>query len=207
MRTLANLGLEVSVADGSLLQYKGYIECTIKISLLDIEFFVPMLVVQDTEFNKKCPIIIGTYVLRICRYVLNNNISGTSIPLQWQRALNTLKGQSYQVRSTYKRSVIIEPNKSIVVKGRTNGVPRKESMTLITENCDKDLKFTVCPRVVELSGSMKPTVHVTVCNITAKPITIKSGMILCNLEQVNIVINVVHFHYCDESETSVIQSV
>lgn len=48
LKTLANLGLEVSVADGSLLQYKGYIECTLKITFLDIELFVPMLVVQDT---------------------------------------------------------------------------------------------------------------------------------------------------------------
>lgn len=202
LKTLSNLGLEVSVADGSLLQYKGYIECTLKIPFLDIEFFVPMLVVQDTEFNKKCPIIIGTNVLRICRNVLNNKISGTCIPLQWQRALDTLKCQSYHVRSMCKRSVIIEPNKSMVVKGRTNGVPRKESMTLITENCDKDLKFTVCPRVVELSGFMKPTVQVTVCNITAKPITIKRGMILCNLEEVKIVNNSVHFQQNEESETS-----
>lgn len=139
LKTLANLGLEVSVADGSLLQYKGYIECTLKIPFLDIELSVPMLVVQDTEFNRKCPIIIGTNVLRICRHVLNNNISGSNIPLQWQRALDTLKCQSYQVRSICKKSVIIEPNKSIVVKVRPNDVPRKESMTLITENC-QDLK-------------------------------------------------------------------
>lgn len=152
--------MEVSVAGGSLLQYKGYIECTLKIPFFDIEFFVPMLVVQDTKFNKKCPIIIGTNVLRICIHVLNNNISCTSIPLQWQRALDTLKCQSYQVKSVCKRNVTIEKN----------GEHRKESMT---ENCDKDLKFTVCPRVVELSGSMKPTVQVTVCNTTAKPITIK----------------------------------
>lgn len=161
-----------------------------------------MLVVQDTEFNKKCPIIIGTNVLRIFRHVLNNNISGTTIPLQWRRALDTLECQSYQVRSICKKSVIIEPNKSIVVKGRTNGVHRKESNTLITVYCDKDLKFTVCPRVVQLSGSMKPTVQVTVCNITAKPITIKRGMILCNLEEVKIVNNSVHFQQSDESETS-----
>lgn len=48
---------------------------------------------------------------------------------------------------------------------------------------------------------MKPTVQVTVCNITAKPITIKRGMILCNLE-VKIVNNSVHFQQSDESETS-----
>lgn len=36
LKTLSNLGLEVSVADGSLLQYKGIIECTLKIPFLDI---------------------------------------------------------------------------------------------------------------------------------------------------------------------------
>lgn len=63
LRTLANLCSEVSVADGSLLQYKGYIECTLKIPFLNMKFFVLKLVVKDTEFNKKCPIIIGNNVL------------------------------------------------------------------------------------------------------------------------------------------------
>lgn len=92
-----------------------------------------------------------------------------------------------------KRSAVIELSQSIVVKERMNGVPRKQSWTLITENSDKDFKFTVCLSVVELSGSMKPTVQITVCNITAKPITIKRGMILCNFEEVKIVNNSVHF--------------
>lgn len=75
-------------------------------------------------------------------------------------------------------------------------------MTLITVNCDIDLKFSVCPRVVELSGSMKPTVQVRVCNITAKPITIKRGMIICSLEEVKIVNNSFHYQQSDESKTS-----
>lgn len=43
LRELSALGLQISVADGSILQYKGFIECTMK--LLDLELFVPIVIV------------------------------------------------------------------------------------------------------------------------------------------------------------------
>lgn len=55
LRELSALGLQISVADGSILQYKGFIECTMK--LLDLELFVPIVIVPETEFNKNCPVI------------------------------------------------------------------------------------------------------------------------------------------------------
>lgn len=65
LRELSALGLQISVADGSILQYKGFIECTMK--LLDLELFVPIVIGHETEFKKNCPVIVGTNILRICR--------------------------------------------------------------------------------------------------------------------------------------------
>ena len=74
-------GLEVSVADGSLLNYNGYIECILKIPFIELELYVPVLIVPDTNFNRTCPVIIGTNVLKIYsdlwegqRYERNFNI-------------------------------------------------------------------------------------------------------------------------------------
>ena len=49
LKELSTLGLQISVADGSILQFRGYIECII--SLLDIEFLVPIVIVPETDFN------------------------------------------------------------------------------------------------------------------------------------------------------------
>lgn len=45
LKDLSNLGLEISVADGSLLKYKGYIECSVKTPFSNVELFVPVLIV------------------------------------------------------------------------------------------------------------------------------------------------------------------
>ena len=42
LKELSTFGLQISVADGSILQFKGYIECII--SLLDIELLVPIVI-------------------------------------------------------------------------------------------------------------------------------------------------------------------
>lgn len=52
-------------SDGSLLHYNGYIECSVRV--LDIEMFVPILIVPETGFSMNCPVIIGTMLVRVCR--------------------------------------------------------------------------------------------------------------------------------------------
>ena len=49
----------MSFANGSLLKYKGYIECILKIPFIEEELDVPVLIVSDIDFNRKCPVIIG----------------------------------------------------------------------------------------------------------------------------------------------------
>lgn len=188
MRNLTSLGLEVSIADGSLLKYMGYIECCITIPFMNIDLAVPVLIVPDTNFNKTCPMIIGTNVLRLCRDLSDATQSLSEIPKQWKNAFEGLKCQSYCVRSVSKKTIMVEPNESVMVKGFTKGIPVKEHMTVVTENCNSDSTFTVCPRIVKLSTlTSKPCVQVKICNISAKPISIKRGTVLCSLQEVKVV--------------------
>lgn len=71
------MDLEIFVADVSLLlKYKGYIEYSEATPFSDVELFVLVLFVQNifvqnNDFNRTCPVIIGTIVLRICREQLS----------------------------------------------------------------------------------------------------------------------------------------
>ena len=59
------ISLEVSVADGSVLPYLGYVECCVRVPLLfEQELNVPLLVVPDNEFNTQCPVGHGKNVIR-----------------------------------------------------------------------------------------------------------------------------------------------
>ena len=102
--SLDSLGLEVSLADGNLLHYKGYIECVISVPFFsDIEFPIPILVVPDTEVNRDCPVIIGTNVLRLYRDVLSRET--TDIPETWLFAMKSIQTNSTVVKSTSKRPI------------------------------------------------------------------------------------------------------
>lgn len=153
----------------------------------DVELFVPVLIVPDTDFNRNCPVIIGTNVLRICR---DQSSQDPPVPKQWKLAFNSMTSKCYSVKSIGKKPVMVKPNESIVIKGCVKGLPKSNNLTMVSENCDHVDKFAVCPRVVEFTkpGS-KSMVHVNICNISAKTLLVKRGTVLCNLQEVKVVDN------------------
>lgn len=86
--------------------------------------------------------------------------------------------------------MMVKPNESMVIKGCVKGLPKSNNLTMVSENCDHVDKFTVCPRVVEFTkpGS-KSMVHVNICNISAKPLLVRRGTVLCNLQEIKVVDN------------------
>lgn len=72
LKAIPNLDLEIFEADVSLLlKYKEYIEYSEATPFSDVELFVLVLFVQENDFNRTCPVIVGTIVLRICREQLS----------------------------------------------------------------------------------------------------------------------------------------
>lgn len=64
LHNLDSMGLDVTVADSSGLQYIGYIECSVTVRVLDdLEFIVLVLVVPDTEFTCVCSVIVCSNVI------------------------------------------------------------------------------------------------------------------------------------------------
>ena len=63
--SLDNLGLDITIADGSTLNVLCYIETNISLPFLSgFNLDVPVLVVPDTTINTSCPCIVGTNVIR-----------------------------------------------------------------------------------------------------------------------------------------------
>ena len=190
LKDLSMLGLEVSVADGSLLKYKGYIECILRIPFIEVELDVPVLIVPDTDFNRKCPVIIGTNVLRIYRDLLSEKDKDMKgILKEWKVAFKSMKSKCYLVKSVCKKPITVKPNESVMIKGCVTGLPNN-NMTMVCESCDDIEKFTVCPRVLKFpTPTTKSKLQLKICNISAKPLSLRRGTVLCNLQEVKVVDN------------------
>ena len=87
LQSLNDLGISLSTADGSKLDYIGYVECSIKIPCISRSFDIPLLVISDNKFNSACPVIIGTNVIRLFRdSQLSSDFSNA-----WQSAIDSLQ--------------------------------------------------------------------------------------------------------------------
>jgi hypothetical protein len=185
--SLDKLGLEVTVADGSSLKYLGYIECSILVSFLaDTEFFAPVLVVPDTEFTAKCPVIVGTNIIRLCRDVSSGGTGG-NIPFEWQVAFDSIACNVFKVNSLNRKPFYVAPYQSAVVNGIARGV-RSNISEVVTENVDGISAFSVCPRVVKINqASSSIKIPVKICNMSAKPLLIKPRSEICSIQEVKVI--------------------
>ena len=126
----------------------------------------------QTDFNRKCPVIIGTNVLRIYRDLLSEKDKDMKgIPKEWKVAFKSMKSKCYLVKSVCKKPITVKPNESVMIKGCVTGLPNN-NMTMVCKSCDNIEKFTVCPRY-----------------ISAKPLSLRRGTVLCNLQEVKVVDN------------------
>ena len=65
LHSITEFGLSVTCANGTELPYKGYIEADIVVpSLGNTTYKAPVLVVENTDYNRRVPVIIGTNVIR-----------------------------------------------------------------------------------------------------------------------------------------------
>ena len=105
---LGNL-LEIETATGNLLPYDGYIESFIQIpGLQNFEATALFLVVPDTRFNRKVPVLIGTNILtplkdktRECTVKSTNHNS-------WNMAFQCLALQEHQIQRNSGRLALIK---------------------------------------------------------------------------------------------------
>ena len=97
LHDVKELGLSVTSAGGSQLPVKGYIEVDVSLPFIsDFVIPVPVLVVNNTDFNSQVPAIIGTNVIKLCKSFSSG--SETDIPEQWKLAFDSLVDETIPVK-------------------------------------------------------------------------------------------------------------
>ena len=179
-----DFGLTVYGANGSRLAYCGYIVAEVSVpNMGPILHDIPILVVNDTDFNRTVPAIIGTNVIREYRELR----SESNTPVEWQTALDNLCDSAIPVRTTNNFNIRVGPGEVKTL----NGLARKtgDINTAVTEHINNSLSgdLTICPRVVSLkSPGTTVRVPVRVCNLSAHVKEIPPRSLLCSLNQVSV---------------------
>ena len=185
LRSMSDFHLNITGASGSKIPYIGYIEVEVNIPHFECDSaIVPILIVPVTEYSGQVPVIIGTNIIS----TIKAHISDTDgVPSAWSNAFTALSCcETKPVKSTNKTHIILKPNECRTITGMVRGT--SQYSTAVTENISQDCDFNVCPRVVSVKQNCKTTrIPVRVCNISARPITIKPKTQLCDLHEVQVI--------------------
>ena len=192
--------LDVSLADGSKLNYMGFIDTCISVPFIsDYILDVPFIVVPDCATHSNCPILVGTNVIRPLKYRFES-CSSSNVPAGWQLAMDCLNTSSITVKACSHTPTLIEPYQTLVVNGFSRNVD--SSITeVVTEN-GQNSSYTVCPRVVKLKSFDYCKIPVKICNMSAKTLTIKPRSDLCQISEVKVVDSLASDLYPTESQPS-----
>ena len=181
---LEDFELEIKVAGGYSLPYKGYtfVEVTVPF-LSNKELNVPLLVVPQTEYNKTVPVVVGTNIIRRFSDLPPET---REVASAWKVAINAIcNKQAGTVKSTNK--IILQPLESKVVTGFVRKDGNVE--TALTEPAENGStsRVMICPRVVNLNKPGKSArVPVRIFNISARVVTIPAKSNLCDLNEVHV---------------------
>ena len=188
LHSITEFGLSVTCANGTELPYKGYIEADIVVpSLGNTTYKAPVLVVENTDYNRRVPVIIGTNVIRLCKQASNDS-SESNIPAEWQVAFDSMCNEILPVKTTNNFSIKVAPGEVKTLSGFVRNT--KSFQTAVTEPIDTSLSagLTICPRVVSLGSSgFTARIPVRVCNLSTRVIEIPPRSLLCSINGVDVV--------------------
>ncbi len=184
--------LSVEGVGGHQLNYLGYVETTLFFPDLHMELDVLMLVVNDTSYHERIPLLLGTNILQV---LLGKHEGRADLPHNWQltfKAISLLsrlkeKPELAEVKST--KSITIPPEGRFVIHGHTR-ISSCMRLTAMTEEFHhKALPggLRLSPTVFHLeSGKSSHRVPIEISNFSSRTITIPPKMTLCSLQQVQV---------------------
>ena len=109
LRSITEFGLSVTCANGTKSPYKSFIEADIVVtSLGNTSYKAPVLVVENTDYNRRVPVIIGTNVIRLSKQASNDS-SESNNPTEWQVSFDSMCTQILQVKTTNNFSIKVGP--------------------------------------------------------------------------------------------------
>ncbi len=186
--------LAIEGVAGQRLEYLGYTECTVLFTDLGLEQDVLILVVEDTDYRQRVPLLFGTNVLQVLMENWGHK-RPTSTSSALNMAFNCLtahnrvmdKDQLGVVKTT--KLITIPAGGRSIIHGLTHVTTCMRLAVLLDRSQDHPL-----PGSLKLSPSMsyitpgRKTHHVDleVCNFSSKSVTIPAKTVLSDVCKVDV---------------------
>lgn len=196
--------LKVECAGGQLLPYLGYIEAEVSVPGLGLQGSQPLilLVVLDTDYNKRVSLLLGTNILQSLVDICKNEVGPKFMQQiahvtpwwlafgcinQENRAVTRSKGKLGLVKCATSETLRIPANTVGVVTGFVlDAVPgmilamvHPTSKSILPEGVE------VTPTLVSYTGQSSK-VDVEISNTTNRPVLVQPRSLLCELQQVEV---------------------
>lgn len=175
-------------AGGHSLPYLGYVEARIAIPGVQGVLEILLLVVPDTDYSRRVPVLIGTNVMRYLDRATILEAAENEIVRPWQMALRRLIPENdtgWRVKCT--KQITLEKHEKVNINciAHTRGT----TGTYMTSDGDASLPkgVVIVPAVVTVGPDQTARIKVIVKNTTDGSISLSAKTQLCNLQQVQVV--------------------
>lgn len=205
MRPVSEI-LNIECADGKTLPYHGYIETTLNTKGIpkQEDLVCLFLVVSETPYNSKTPILLGTNILNELMASCKQNfgelfLQKASLFTPWYLAFRCITVRNQEVKRNKDKIAIIrsaEPSQIILGPNQTKnirGVIDKElnyhpTCAIIQETDESNLPncIDITPSVVYFQYRKNKEITVNVSNLTTNTVAITPKAILAELQPVNV---------------------
>ncbi len=178
--------LKIESVSGDILPYVGYFEVKIDLPLNGNQFLsdlVPVLVVPDTTYNNKVPLLLGTNLLQ--KFCSTTNFQNSTLASAMQ-AIRLAKSHLEKNNGIFgeicaSQNVKIKPFSSEIVQGNSViTVPICQQIAVV-----EDSELPIVPGIVNVKQG-KNEVFFEVCNQSDVEINIFQGQKIARLHQANI---------------------
>ena len=132
--------------------------------------FIPILVVPVTKYSGQVSVIVGTNIIGELK--VHAQEIDIDIPIAWRTAFAAFT--TTNSKFTNKKPIVIHPNQVVTINSIVRGTSNYENA--VTESI-----------VAVKANSKTARVPVRVCNISARPVTIKPRSQLRSLQMVNVI--------------------
>lgn len=198
--------LKLECADGNFMSYLGYIQAEVQSIGIPTDHVQDciLLVVPDTDYHNKVPVLLGTNVLaeflKTCKQTLGENfLQNAALHTCWclafrcmvirGRELKKYKNRLAIVRSAESKNITIPSNSTVTIQGVTSKeLEYQPTCAMFTETEDSVIPgdFDITPAVITYTYGKNGLVEVQISNVTTSTLIIPPRAILCELQPVSV---------------------
>ena len=203
LQQLGNL-LHIECADGESLPYEGYIETDIYLPELDYRQESIFLIVPDSSYHQRVPLLIGTNILNslvtICKQQYGERfLQKAHLTTPWYSSFRCLVLREKELirnnnrigvlRSAEPRNLIIPSNSNITITGMIDKeTPYHSTSVMInpTEGSCIPTDLDIAPSLIDYHPRSNRLVDINISNVTTRTVTVPPRALIAEIQPVVI---------------------